>query len=152
VRSAVEESLRRKLVTIALLRDALKRLDRRRANKLRELLGRYAQGEPISESELERAFLELLEKAGLPLPAKQRALFADGRWRVDFVYEDARLVIELDGYAWHSTPDAFERDHARDTALAAKGFRVMRLTWNMVQKTPDQVVAWVREALGPQGD
>ena len=49
-------------------------------------------------------------------------------YEVDFHWPEARLVVELDGYEYHGTRQAFEDDRARDAALTAAGWRVIRVT------------------------
>jgi very-short-patch-repair endonuclease len=68
------------------------------------------------------------------------AALADGRRRrdprdeVDFVWRGRRLVVEVDGYAHHRSPAAFERDRERDVELSTKGWRVMRFTYDQVTR------------------
>jgi very-short-patch-repair endonuclease len=47
---------------------------------------------------------------------------------VDAYWPDCELVVELDGYEYHRTRGAFERDRARDAALRLAGKQVLRLT------------------------
>jgi len=54
------------------------------------------------------------------------------------------LVIETDGARWHPDPP---RDQARDNALAARGWRVLRFTWAEVVHEPELVLELLREAL-----
>ncbi len=49
-----------------------------------------------------------------------------GVGRVDMIVGD-RLVVEVDGRAWHEGPRAFLIDRGRDLALAAQGMRSLRL-------------------------
>ena len=49
-------------------------------------------------------------------------------YECDAVWRDARLIVELDGYATHGTRRAFERDRARDRRLTVRGWRTMRVT------------------------
>ena len=44
------------------------------------------------------------------------------------------LIAELDGRAVHGTARAFERDRARDRALSAAGWRVVRITWRQLSE------------------
>lgn len=48
------------------------------------------------------------------------------RPRVDLLCQDARLVIEIDGYADHTTRDAFRRDRHRDYELLLSGYAAPR--------------------------
>lgn len=92
---------------------------------LREALSVGALGLDLTESQLEESFLVFLDEYHLPRPALNR--WINGR-RCDAVWSDARLIVELDSRMWHSTGRAFEHDRARDRALAAAGFRTVRVT------------------------
>jgi very-short-patch-repair endonuclease len=76
-------------------------------------------------SELEERFLVLCREAGLPPPAVNVRLAGH---EVDMAWADRRLVVELDGFAYHRTHAAFERDRARDASLQLAGHRVLRVT------------------------
>jgi very-short-patch-repair endonuclease len=62
-------------------------------------------------------------------------------WRAE------RLIVEVDGYAFHGGRAAFERDRRRDAELQAEGLRVMRVTWRQLVGEPDAVVARLTRAL-----
>lgn len=62
-----------------------------------------------------------------------------GVGRVDFLIGD-RLVIEVDGYDWHSDPVQFERDRARDRELVRLGFVVIRASYRQVTTDLDAVI------------
>ena len=65
-----------------------------------------------------------------------------------FVWPRSRLVVEVDGYAWHRSPTAFETDRARDLTLVLAGYRVLRFTWEHVTRRPSYVAAGLRRAFG----
>ena len=44
------------------------------------------------------------------------------------------MIAELDGHASHATTAGFERDRARDRALQAAGWRVIRITWRQLHE------------------
>jgi very-short-patch-repair endonuclease len=60
---------------------------------------------------------------------------------------DRHLVVELDGYAFHRTRAAFERDRARDAALQVAGFRVMRLSPRRLEADEAGILADVEALL-----
>lgn len=62
-----------------------------------------------------------------------------GVGRVDFLIGD-RLVVEADGYAWHSSREAFERDRERDRELVRRGYVVVRATYRQVFDDLDAVI------------
>jgi predicted transcriptional regulator of viral defense system len=83
-----------------------------------------------TRSELEAWFLTLVRDAGLPEPLVNSYLAAPDhpRLEVDFYWPTHHLIVELDGWETHRTRAAFERDRARDAALTAAGWRVVRFT------------------------
>jgi very-short-patch-repair endonuclease len=66
---------------------------------------------------------------------------------VDILFREQRLVLEIDGRAFHSDERAFQRDRSRQNRLIAQGYRVLRFTWVDVVRRPAEVVAAIRNAL-----
>ena len=66
---------------------------------------------------------------------------------VDALWARERLIVELDGFAFHHHRTAFERDRARDAALQAAGYRVIRLTHRRLEREPVAVAAEIRRLL-----
>lgn len=64
--------------------------------------------------------------------------------RVDFAFRVQGLVVEVDGVRWHQDP---ARDQARDNALAALGWRVLRFTWADVVHDQARVLDEIAAAL-----
>lgn len=50
-----------------------------------------------------------------------------GRFSIDLALPHRRVAVELDGVYWHSLPEMVERDVRKDAALAAEGWRVVRI-------------------------
>jgi very-short-patch-repair endonuclease len=67
---------------------------------------------------------------------------------VDFLWRDERLVVEVDGFQFHSTRAAFERDRQRDAELQGAGLRVLRVTWRQVVDAPYAALTNLVRALG----
>ena len=57
-------------------------------------------------------------------------------YEVDAYWPAQRLVVEVDGWAYHRTRQAFERDRRKDAALTAAGNRVVRVTWRRLANEP----------------
>jgi very-short-patch-repair endonuclease len=95
----------------------------------------------LTKEELERRFLPLTRKAGLPTPLT-------GQWvnefEVDFYWPDLGLVVETDGLRYHRTPAEQARDRLRDQAHTAAGLTQLRFTHEQVRYEPDHVVAVLR--------
>lgn len=68
-------------------------------------------------------------------------------WEVDFHFRNAKLVVETDGYAYHSDPEKFRRDRIKQNALILAGYVVLRFTWLDLTEYPDRVIAEVKHAL-----
>ena len=136
-----------KLVTEGQLRQALRRSrGRRGAGRIREVLDR-AHGPSLTRSEAERRFLALVRAARLPEPRVNTLV---GGFEVDFYWPVDALVVEIDGFAFHSSRRSFERDRVRDAALTGRGIRVMRVTWRQLSEEPEAVVARLAAALAVQ--
>jgi very-short-patch-repair endonuclease/predicted transcriptional regulator of viral defense system len=90
---------------------------------LRELLDR--QTLTLTDTELERHFLPIARRAGMPEPLTQRHV---NGFRVDFYWPDLGLVVETDGLRYHRTPAQQSRDRLRDQAHTAAGLIPLRFT------------------------
>jgi very-short-patch-repair endonuclease len=97
-----------------------------------------------TRSDLERGFLRLCRQHGLPVPEVNVRI---GRHEVDFLWREARLVVETDGYRYHRGRQAFEDDRARDLDLRDRGYDVLRVSYRQVTTEPRRVAAAVRTAL-----
>ena len=86
----------------------------------------------------------MIRAAKLPPPRTNMRVCG---YEVDFVWSNERLIVEVDGFAVHSTRAAFERDRARDRALPAAGYVVLRVTWRQLVHEPELVVAELAAAL-----
>jgi very-short-patch-repair endonuclease len=92
-------------------------------------------------------------RAGLCTPLRAAALPPTavnariGRHEVDLVWAPQRLVVEVDGFAYHGSRAAFERDRLRDAELQAAGYRVVRVTWRQLVERPEALIARLAQAL-----
>ena len=106
--------------------------------------------DPRSGSVLESLCRVLLAQAGLRPEQTQLVVRAAGGrriGRVDFAWPSARLVVEVDGFAFHADRAAYRKDRRRSNALQRAGWRVLRFSWEDVVGAPDAVVADVRAVL-----
>jgi very-short-patch-repair endonuclease len=141
---ALDNALARRLTTMATLRTvtaSLAAAGRGGSALMRRLLDARADGYVAPESGLEARFLSIVRAAGLPEPLRQRDLGGQG-WvgRVDFVYPDKRLVVEIDSGLHHSTLLDETADAKRDGALREAGYRVVRVGEQEVWHRPQEVV------------
>lgn len=101
--------------------------------------GLSAYREPaFTRSALERRFLALVRAAGLPIPSAN--MFVAG-FELDMYWERERFAVELDGYQYHRTQAAFERDRLRQEELKLVGIEIIRLTSRRLDREPKTVVS-----------
>jgi very-short-patch-repair endonuclease len=142
--SAYEQAQILRFVREADLRAALDRSPGRRGGPaLRPLLDDDRKP-ALTRSEAEARLLGLLRAADLPPTAVNERV---GRHEVDFLWNEQRLVVEVDGFAYHAHRAAFERDRIRDAELQAAGYRVIRVTWVQIESRPEAVIARLAQAL-----
>jgi hypothetical protein len=83
-----------------------------------------------TRNEWEAAFLKLLREAGMPEPETNEPFHAPdhGHCEPDYHWPEYRVIVELDGWETHRTRRAFRNDRAKDAALTAVGYSVLRFT------------------------
>lgn len=150
VERAMQEAEVRHLHDRLSLPDLVARYPRRPGVPLiRAILADGRLGEGVPRSELEALFLAFLDRFSLSRPEVNAYVCVRGQWlEVDCLWRDVRLVVELDGRATHGTAAGFERDRARDRALAAAGWRVVRITWRQLHRAAEALAADLRALLG----
>ena len=94
----------------------------RRCSRLQALIDPHQNP---TRSTLEDDFVAWIKQHRLPMPQLNTML---NGYLVDALYADQKLVIELDSWTYHQGRDAFQRDHARDSAHRAQGHDTIRYT------------------------
>ncbi len=145
----LDTALARKMVTVPALWKMLDELaEHGRAGTvlLRELLSARGEQYVAPESELEARLIVLARRFGLPEPERQVDLGDDDSWigRVDFVFRGARVVVEVDGAAFHDGLLDRRHDEDRDARLTAAGWTVLRFRWDDVVHHPRLVAQAIR--------
>jgi very-short-patch-repair endonuclease len=119
------------------------------APALRALLDRLAGAQTADlRSPLEVALLQLCDDHGLPVP---RANVPLEGFMVDFHWPGTSLVVETDGYTYHSMPAAFEADRARDQALTLAGYTVVRFTHHQLTRQKAETARRLRRLIERRG-
>jgi hypothetical protein len=140
-----EATERERVLDMRRVRDAIERSPGHRGRgPLAALTERLTDPPPATRSELERRFLELCEGAGLPKPAVNVTIAG---YEVDIAWLDAKVIVELDGWEFHRTHRAFERDRRRNVDLQLRGFRALPFTWRRLQTEPHALIAAVTRAI-----
>jgi very-short-patch-repair endonuclease len=145
-RAIGERALQLRLVTLADLAAAHANLSRHAGNaQLARIVSQLADG---TRSEAERALCRLLRDAGLTGWQVNLRVSAGGRrYEIDVAFPRARLALEVDGRAFHSDGQSFQRDRRRQNDLVAAGWTVLRFTWSDLTERPHEVIARVVAAL-----
>lgn len=101
-----------------------------------------------TESWLEREILRVLAAALLPAPVVQHRVDDQGRFvsRVDLIYADARVAIEVEGKG-HLTPEQHAVDARQRNELQLLGFTILTFTYHDVVGDPRRVALTIRRAL-----
>jgi very-short-patch-repair endonuclease len=144
IRRAVAEADFRRLLDFAAVEAALGN-GRGGSDKLRAALGAYRPDLAHTRSDLEQRFVELVERGGVPRPQLNAMVCG---LMVDALWEDEKVIVELDGRAGHGTAAQVQRDHERDLILRAAGYTVLRYTWRQITREGELVLADLRQALG----
>jgi very-short-patch-repair endonuclease len=118
----------------------------RRAIRQAELKGLRLDGivTDRTRSDLEAAFLALFARHRIPSPEVNQKL---GRYEVDFLWRERRLVVEADTFLYHRGSVAFESDHQRDLDLRQHGYAVLRFTDKQLEAEPERIAAEIRKEL-----
>lgn len=95
----------------------------------------------LTDSALERRFLRIAARAGLPRPETQRVV---NGFRVDFFWSGLGLVVETDGLRYHRTAEQQAKDRVRDQAHTAAGLTPLRFTHWQVRYKPAHVEETLR--------
>ncbi len=146
--ATADSALRSSLVTIEELRAALVALPGGRGRT--QVARVVALVDPRSGSVLESLLRVLLAAHGLRPPTSQYLVRArdGGRiGRVDFAWPEQRLVVEVDGFAFHADRRSYRADRRRGNALVQAGWSVLRFSWEDVVQHPEYVVQCVRAVL-----
>ena len=140
--STVDNALLKHRVTITELDDALRRYPRRRgAPEARRLFDALRSG---ARSEAERAATALFDAHGITGWTANTEVLG---YLLDFVFRDARLIVEIDGFAFHRDAKTFQRDRTKRNALLTDGWRMLNFTWDDITRRPDATARQVLDAL-----
>ncbi len=98
----------------------------------------------LTRSELEREFLVLVERAGLPLPSTN---FVVAGYELDVYWPELCFAVELDVYETHGAHEPFEEDRRRNEDLKLGGIEMTRVTGRRLEREPRQVMERIRRLL-----
>ena len=137
---ALDEALATHIISKSQLAEALERSQSRPGAAILRTLAEQRTTLTRTRSHPEETLLRLLREADIKLPLVNVQLYG---FEADFYWPNERLVVEVDGYQWHSSRSAFERDHRKDVTFRAHGLEVDRFSAEQIEGRPYVVVAAV---------
>jgi very-short-patch-repair endonuclease/predicted transcriptional regulator of viral defense system len=145
VERMINEAEIRRLWDELSLHDLLHRYPRRRGSATaRAALQKRREGPTPTKSDLEELFIAFADRAGLPRP--ETNAYVEGL-EVDCVWQQQRVIIEVDSWEFHRTRAAFERDREKSRILQAAGWRCVAVTHRQLEHGADAIVRDVRRLL-----
>jgi very-short-patch-repair endonuclease len=143
---SIDLALRRRVVTLAGLYEALRLTPNRVGNVDRRRILVDSRNEPWSAAE--RRAHRILRRHGLIGWTSNCPVWVAGQlYYLDIAFRARRLAVEIDGRLHEEDGDLFESDRWRQNALVLEGWDVLRFTWAMLRDHPEVVVATIRAAL-----
>lgn len=145
LKRAVVAAERQQLLDWAMIDRLLAASDGRRG--IRSLRRALVEADPRSartEPGAEELFLIHWSSAGYPMPEINVRV---GPFIVDFLWPDAKVIVECDGYHYHRGRIKFEEDRQRDMDLREAGYEVHRVTFQMLQTRPKKVIETIHESI-----
>jgi very-short-patch-repair endonuclease len=91
-----------------------------------------------TRSEFEDTFKRFCKRFGLPQPQFNVKVCG---YEVDAYFEPEKVIVELDGWQFHSSRASFENDRRRDANTLAHGIVTVRITWARLMREPQAEAA-----------
>ena len=149
---ALDDALRRKLVTLSRLRAVFEDLatrGRRRSTVMRALLDERGPSFRPGGSDPEVRVVRTLVAAGLPRPVQQHRVTVERRtFRIDAAYPEYRVGVEYEGFDFHVGRTAFDLHYERDMMLKRAQWLIVYVT---SRTTDAQLVRDTEDALRSRG-
>jgi hypothetical protein len=147
--SVVDRALAGKLVSLEAVGTELERLARQGrhgVDALRSALSWRRKAGVAHPSVLESKVLRLLTSAGVTPIAVEVKPTSDLSYRVDVMLAPG-LALEVDGYAYHHSPEQMTEDARRRNRLYLNGTQILVYTWRDVVYDAHRLLAEVHQAM-----
>lgn len=141
----VDEMLRRRLITVAELRERLTELRAAPGRSVRVLRAVVAARDDTydpGESTLEARIRRVIRRRKFPAPAGQHWVRDRGfAIRLDFAYPEVKVYLEGDGFGFHRFASDLDRDVRRRNGLVVRGWIGLHFTWRMTDAEIERQLA-----------
>lgn len=135
----LDDAVRRRWVTVDMVAEAHRCLSPGRGSMVRAKILTAAEGGAISEAE--RLLHQHLRGAGIRgWRASASVRLGSVNRTGDVVFDEIRLLIEIDGFAFHTDHDRYEGDRRRQNEFTVAGWTVLRFTWWTLTTDPARAV------------
>jgi hypothetical protein len=139
---AINDGRRADILTLDELADVVRRFPLHPGAPL--LRPHAASTQNPTRSGFEDDFLPFCVRFGLPQPQINIQLHG---FEVDAYFEDAKLIVELDGWDFHNDRDAFEDDRERDATMLLHEIATIRITRRRLRTAPEREAARLHSIL-----
>jgi very-short-patch-repair endonuclease len=133
----MDSALQRHVDLHELWRAHLRNARRHGSPAARQLLEMASGG---ARSEAERLLVRLLRAHKI---TGWQSNYPIGGYKVDVAFPKRKVVIEVDGWAFHSDHEDFVKDRRRQNTIVQLGWKVLRFTWLDLTEYPERVIAEV---------
>ena len=101
-------------------------------------------------SKLEEEMLRLINEASLPAPVQEYKAIEGRRFRWDFAWPDARILLEVQGGTWmarggHNSGSGVSRDCEKANLANLDGWNCLAVTRDHIKS--GEAIQWVTTAL-----
>jgi len=100
-------------------------------------------------STLETILHNQIRAAGLPAPVTEFLFHPSRKWRADFAWPEAMVILEVEGGTWtrgrHSRPKGYADDCEKYSRASLLGYTVLRATGEQIRQ--GLAIQWLSEAL-----
>ncbi|HEX3173451.1 MAG TPA: DUF559 domain-containing protein [Solirubrobacterales bacterium] len=141
---AFEEADRLGLLEMRALEDVCARGHGRRALRPIRHLIKEAREPVVGRTDLEERFALFCREQRFPPHESSVELLGH---EVDAFWPREGVIVELDGYAFHSHRAAFESDRTKDTRRQVAGYKSIRVTDRRLEREPDVLAEEIRSLL-----
>jgi very-short-patch-repair endonuclease len=97
-----------------------------------------------ARSQAERLFIKMLNQHNITGWVANHPV---GEYVVDVAFLGTKVAVEIDGWAFHTDPEKFEKDRKRQNALILMGWQVLRFTWRDLVERPEAVVRELKSTI-----
>jgi very-short-patch-repair endonuclease len=141
---AVETAFAKRRVTERQLRAVIERLAGRKGGRRLAAFLDYRADTGFTRSWAEDALRSALRPTHLPQPKSNVRV---GRYEVDLLFEEAKVIVEVDSWAHHKGFDSFRRDRRKWDDLQGMGYRVVPITAYELRHAPQAAIARIAAAV-----